>query len=113
MRDEPLRWTARPGSRDGVTVLELDGPLTLVNIFEFQRVLVEITPALTVVDLARVPYMDSAGLGVLINFYVSAEKNGRRTALAGANDRVEALLDMTRVRELLRSVNTVDDAEAL
>ena len=113
MRDEPLQWTARPGGRDRVTVLELTGPLTLTNIFEFQKSLAETKPALTVIDLSRVPYMDSAGLGVLINFYVAAEKNGRRTALAGANERVDALLEMTRVRELLRSVRTVAEAEAL
>ena len=112
MRDEPLHWMMRPGSRDGVAVIVLDGPLTLGNIFDFQKELVEVRPAAAVIDMTRVPYMDSAGLGVLMNFYVAAEKNGRHVALAGANDRVSAILDATRVRELLRSSATVEEAEA-
>ena len=56
--------------------------------------------------------MDSAGIGVLINYYVSAEKNGRRMALASANDRIVALLDLTKVRNLLRSFPSVAEAEA-
>ena len=112
MRDEPLQWTSRPGASDGVTVLELSGPLTLGNIFEFQKTLAEVKGPVTIVDMASVPYMDSAGLGVLMNFYVAAEKNGRRTALANANARVEALLESTRVKELLRSSASVEAAEA-
>ncbi len=102
MRDEPLKWSSRPGDRAGVLVLELAGPLTLGNIFDLQSRLHDLTDPVTIVDMTRVPYMDSAGLGVLMNFYVSAEKNGRRIALAGVNERVCALLDLTRVRELLR-----------
>jgi len=63
-----------------------------------------------VFDLSGVPYMDSAGIGILINYYVSAEKNGRRMALAGANERVEALLELTKVRNLLRTFGTAEEA---
>ncbi len=112
MRDEPLTWTSRPGGGDGVTVLELTGPLTLGNIFELQKMLAELKEQVTILDLSGVPYMDSAGLGVLVNFYVAAEKNGRRTALAGANMRLDALIDATRLRELLRTSATVEEAKA-
>ena len=63
-----------------------------------------------VFDLSGVPYMDSAGIGVLINYYVAAEKNARRMALAGVNERVDALLELTKVKGLLRSFATVDEA---
>ncbi len=110
MRDEPLQWTTRPGSRDGVSVMELTGPLTLGNIFEFQAALAETKGPVTIVDMSQVAYMDSAGLGVLMNFYVAAEKSGRRVALACANGRICAMLDTTRVRELLRTSETVGEA---
>lgn len=93
-------------------MLELSGPLTMGNIFEFQKVLLEMRGLVTILDMSNVPYMDSAGLGVLVNFYTAAEKNGRRMALACANERLVALLDMTRVRELLRTSETVEAAEA-
>jgi hypothetical protein len=46
----------------------------------------------------------------LINYYVSAEKNDRRMALVAANERVEALLVLTKVQGLLRNFPTVEEA---
>ncbi|WP_035348983.1 STAS domain-containing protein [Edaphobacter aggregans] len=112
MDDAPLTYSRATGEREGLVVIKLTGPLTLKNIFEFQKNLAADPPQLTVFDLSDVPYMDSAGIGVLINYYVSAEKHGRRMALAGVNERVEALLDMTKVRNLLRSFPTTAEAEA-
>ena len=41
--------------------------------------------------------MDSAGLGLLMNYYVSAEGHGRKLLLAGANERIVSLMQMTKV----------------
>ena len=92
--------------------MKLTGPLTLQNIFEFQNELATNKPPMMIFDLSDVPYMDSAGIGVLINYYVSAERNGRKMALAGVNERVDALLVLTKVQKLLRSFSTVDEAVA-
>jgi anti-anti-sigma factor len=67
---------------------------------------------LLILDLTDSPYMDSAGLGLLMNYYVSAEKNGRKLLLAGANERIQALLQMTRVNLILRNYPTAAEAEA-
>jgi anti-anti-sigma factor len=112
MQDAPLTYTKDSGGREGLVIIKLSGPLTLRNIFQFQQDIAANPPQLTVFDLSGVPYMDSAGIGVLINYYVSAEKNGRRMALAGVNDRIDALLEMTKVRNLLRNFPTVAEAEA-
>jgi anti-sigma B factor antagonist len=112
MRDEPLTVTAVPGSGEGITILELHGPLTLPNTFAFQRDLAQQKPAVLILDLTEAPYMDSAGLGLLMNSYVSAEKNGRKFLLAGANERIQALLQMTKVHLILKNYPTAADAEA-
>jgi anti-sigma B factor antagonist len=112
MRDEPLTVTATPGSGDGITILELHGPLTLHNTFGFQRDLAQHKPAVLIIDLTESPYMDSAGLGLLMNCYVSAQKNGRKLLLAGANERIQALLQMTKVHLILKNYPTPADAEA-
>jgi anti-anti-sigma factor len=112
MRELPLTVTAAPGSGEGVTILELHGPLTLQNTFDFQHELTQHKPAILILDLTDSPYMDSAGLGLLMNCYVSAEKNGRKLLLAGANERIHALLQMTRVHLILKNYATAADAEA-
>jgi anti-anti-sigma factor len=112
MRDEPLAVTARSGLHEGTTILMLRGPLTLQNSFDFQHDLAQHKPAVLIIDLTESPYMDSAGLGLLMNSYISAEKNGRKLLLAGVNERIRALLEMTRVHLILKNYPTAADAEA-
>ena len=112
MRDEPLTVTAQSGLHEGTTILVLRGPLTLQNTFDFQKDLAQHKPALLILDLTESPYMDSAGLGLLMNVHVSAEKNGRRLLLAGANHRITALLETTKVNQILKNYATAADAEA-
>jgi anti-anti-sigma factor len=110
--DGPLSYSRSNGAREGVVVLTLDGPLTLRNIFAFQADLAVNPPSVMIFDLTKVEYMDSAGIGVLINYYVAAQKHGRRMTLVGANKRLDALLEMTKVKELLKNYATVEAAEA-
>jgi anti-anti-sigma factor len=112
MPDEPLTFTQRPGSRDGIQILSLSGPFTLGNMFQLQRVLQELRPPYLIFDISQVPYMDSAGLGLLVNFYVAAQKNGRKMAVAGTTPRIMALFEMTKVDSLMKLYPTVQDAEA-
>jgi anti-sigma B factor antagonist len=112
MRDEAMTYRISEGSKEDTMVVKLSGPLVLSNLFALQDELRTMKHRVTIFDLSESDYMDSAGLGVLVNFYVSAEKNGRRMALTGVNQRIEALLDMTHVKTLLRVFPTVEAAEA-
>lgn len=111
MPDEAMTYTLRPGSRDGVEILSISGPFTLGNMFEFQRALQEMKPTYLIFDISQVPYMDSAGLGLLVNFYVASQKHGRKMAVAGATSRIVTLFEMTKVDSLLKLYPTVEDAE--
>ncbi len=56
--------------------------------------------------------MDSAGLGLIMNYHVAASDHGRKLLLAAVNDRIKALFDMTKVNAVLTSFPTVEAAEA-
>jgi anti-anti-sigma factor len=112
MRDRELVYSINEGQRPGTIIIRLDGPLTLGNMFSFQTEVRTLQPPTTVFDLSSSEYMDSAGLGVLVNYYVSAERNGRKVALVGVNVRVHALLEMARVDKLLGVFPTIEEALA-
>jgi anti-sigma B factor antagonist len=112
MRDQPMSYTTVAGKREGTTILKLTGPLILSSLFGFQEEFRAMKPPVLIVDLSETPYMDSAGLGLIMNYYVSAANSGRQFLLAGANDRIHALLGLTRVSVLLRLFPSVEDAEA-
>jgi anti-anti-sigma factor len=111
MRDDSLTIDTSSGSRADAVVLRLQGPLTLSTLFSLQDALQAQTAHLTILDLSQVPYIDSAGLGTVLMFYVSAEKNGRKLALAGVSERVLSLIRMTRVDTVLSMFPSVEAAE--
>jgi anti-sigma B factor antagonist len=50
-----------------------------------------------VLDLARVPYVDSCGLGTMVQAYVSAHRAGGSVKLWNVTPRVRQLLRITRL----------------
>jgi anti-sigma B factor antagonist len=94
------------------SVLVFTGPFTLESLFEAQSQLRADTGETTVIDMTSVPYVDSAGIGALVNAHVSREKSGRRLVLAGVTERVRQTLEVTRVAQVFRFAPTVQDVDA-
>jgi anti-sigma B factor antagonist len=112
MSNEALTLESVPGQAPDCRILRLNGPLTLQGVFAFQNTLRADPPVALVLDLSGVPYMDSAGMGAIINYYVSCQRNGRKLVVAGVNGRVLELFRMTKVDGLLTITPTVAEAEA-
>jgi anti-anti-sigma factor len=110
MMNAKLIFSCHSANSNGVVVLKVTGPITLDNIVSFQSELSKNRPPVMVFDLSEVPYMDSSGVGVMISYYSTGKKEGRRMALAGVTERVTALLKLTKVLPLLRSYPTVEEA---
>ena len=108
MLNGPLKIEVLPGSHTGEIVLRLAGPLVLDNLFEFQRIWREHGAANIVVDLAQVPYVDSSGIGSLVNMHVSRQKIGGSARLIGVCERVKTVLIVTRVDKVL----TIEEASS-
>jgi anti-anti-sigma factor len=111
MPDQPLLIEETAGSRDGVRIFRLSGPLSLSNVFGFQaKVRADQSRAL-ILDFAAVPLADSAAIGALVGAYVSRQRDGRSLALVGVNQRIHHALEVTRVDNFFRFFDTVEDAE--
>ncbi len=111
MPQDPLVIEENPASDKGIRVLRLKGPVVISNLFEFQnKIRSNTTPAL-ILDMSNVPYIDSAGVGVLVGAYVSHSKDGRSLALAGVCDRIRSTLGITRVESFFRFFDSVPAAE--
>jgi anti-anti-sigma factor len=112
MPDQPLRVETIAGRRDGHRILRLTGPLTLSNLFEFQALVRAEKAAVMIIDLTQVPYIDSAGIGVLMGAHASREQAGRKLALAGVNQRVQQALEITKVFQFFSVYPSVAEAES-
>lgn len=94
----------------GATVLRLHGPLLLGNFFSFQSTVRADSAPLLIVDMADVPYIDSAGIGCLVGAQVSRANSGRTLVLVGAPDRVLTSLKVTKVFGLFKYAASVEAA---
>jgi anti-sigma B factor antagonist len=113
MRDEPLVYSTAPSSKEGALIMKLSGPLTLANMFTFQHDLKTADARVVILDLSEVPYMDSAGMGVILNFHVSSARKNQRMIVAATNTRVHSLFELTKVDKILMLAPTVEAAESL
>ena len=111
--DAPLTIERLEGKAPETRIFRLSGPLTLRNLFEFQAELrAGAPPRLTILELSGVPYMDSAGMGAVINYYVHCEKNGARMIAAGVGSRVLELFKLTRVDTVIPLAASLEEAES-
>ena len=114
MHSATLYIVVQPGRGVEEVCLRLSGPLVLDNLFAFQKSWREQTVPNILVDLTDVPYVDSSGIGSLVNLHVSRQKIGGNVDLAGVSERVMTVLMVTRVDKILniRDAKTITAASA-
>jgi anti-anti-sigma factor len=110
--DAPLTVERKDGKAPGTVIFRLNGPLTLRNMFDFQSMLRSgEPPAVTIIDLTDVPYMDSTGLGMIVRHYVRCQGKGVRLIAAGVSPRVLELFKLTKVEAVFSIAATVEEAD--
>ncbi|MCI0391973.1 MAG: STAS domain-containing protein [Acidobacteria bacterium] len=83
-----------------VTILELEGNLALEDNAKFRKRVTAIIDAgarKLIVNMARVKYMDSSGLGELISCYTTLQRMSGRIKLLHLSDRLQHLLVITKL----------------
>jgi anti-sigma B factor antagonist len=98
----------------GVTILELDGRVTLgEGSGQLRNKLKEsLSQGKTrlVLDLSEVAYIDSAGLGTLVAGFTSAQNQGATLKLAKLTNRFSEILHITKLVTVFEVFDTVEEA---
>jgi anti-anti-sigma factor len=111
--DAPLTIERKEGKAPGTRIYLLNGPLTLRNMFDLQAELRNDPPsAVSILDLSGVPYMDSAGMGLIVNHFTHCTGKGTRMFAVGVSPRVLELFKITRVDTIIPQAATIEEAEA-
>jgi anti-anti-sigma factor len=109
------------GRTPGTVIFRLSGPFTardmhaslspiaLRNTFESEEEGGQ--DVLHILDLTEVPYMDSAGLGMIVSHYVRCQGRGVRLVAVGVSSRVVQLLELTKVDKFFPRFDSVEDAD--
>jgi anti-anti-sigma factor len=111
--DDPLAIERKEGKSAGIAIYQLTGPVTLRNIFDLQTQLRSgDLPSAAILDLSGVPYMDSAGMGAIMNYYTHCQGKHVKLIVAGVSSRVMELFKMTRVDTVMTFAASTEEAEA-
>ncbi|HLR90425.1 MAG TPA: STAS domain-containing protein [Balneolaceae bacterium] len=87
----------------------MGGPDT-VSLNEKLHDLIESGKTNVVVDLARVKFMNSSGLGMLIGALTTMRKAGGDLRIANASDKIESLLIVTKLITVFKHFQSLDEA---
>jgi anti-sigma B factor antagonist len=111
--DDQLAIDSQLDEARGICTIKLTGPLLLSNMFDFQNRLRQEKSRGLIIDLSEVPYIDSAGIGVLVNGMVSCKNHDRTLVLAGVAERVMTVLRVTKTDQLFHFAASKEDAMEL
>lgn len=108
-----MKWTER--RVDGVVVIDLKGKLTLgsgdVRLRQIIRDLLDREEKAILLNLEKISYMDSAGVGELVASYTTATNRGADLKLLNLTAKIRDLLQFTQLISVFD--HYTDEAEAI
>lgn len=97
----------------GILVVEVDGQLVVGNRQVFKQLILDALDAgerRFVVDFTSTAYIDSSGLGVLVSLSKKIRDESGDLKLAGLNEDLKTLFELTKLDTLFNITATADEA---
>jgi anti-sigma B factor antagonist len=101
--------------KSGIVVVGVDGQLIVGNRQELKQKVLEALDGGArkfVVDFAKTGYIDSSGLGVLVSLSKKIREQGGELRLAGLNEDLQTLFELTKLDTLFAITRTAEEALA-
>ncbi len=99
----------------GVVVVGVDGQLIVGNRQELKQKVLDALEAggkKFVIDFTKTGYIDSSGLGVLVSLSKKIREQGGDLRLAGLNEDLQTLFELTKLDTLFAITKTPEEALA-
>jgi anti-anti-sigma factor len=110
MQAKKLDLSKHDSSNHELVVDKLDGELALETVSNFLRVMrLEPAPGL-VLDMSGVKFLDSAGVGALVQLFVHRRNQSQKFALAALTGQGNAVMEVSGLLKLLPVYPSVTEA---
>ena len=100
---------------DGIAVVNLTGRLNMVTAVQLREVVASAVaeghPRIAI-DLSKVDFIDSSGLGALISGLKTARQAGGDLRIAAPNEQVKLVLQLTNMERVLTAYESAESAFA-
>jgi anti-sigma B factor antagonist len=101
-----------PGFQGSPRVTRLEGKLCVETVHDFIQNLRPEPAAHLVLDMSGVSFLDSAGVGALVQLFVHRRNGGKTFALAGLTKQGNAVMQVAGLTKLLPTHPSVEEALA-
>jgi anti-sigma B factor antagonist len=108
-----MSFTVRKDEEKGVVIIGVDGQLIVGNRHELKKQVLDAVEAgdtKFVIDFTATGYIDSSGLGVLVSLAKKVREAGGDLRLAGLNDDLRTLFELTKLDTLFGIVDSIEEA---
>jgi anti-sigma B factor antagonist len=108
-----MSFTVRKDEGKGVVIVGVDGQLIVGNRHELKKQVLDAVEAgdtKFVIDFTATGYIDSSGLGVLVSLAKKVREAGGDLRLAGLNDDLKTLFELTKLDTLFSIMNSTEEA---
>ncbi|CAM2065918.1 Anti-sigma factor antagonist [Sulfidibacter corallicola] len=98
---------------DDITIIAIDGMVTIGSdqkLADTFREQIARNRHQIVLDMTRVKYIDSLGIGQIAGGYTSLDEVGGQLVLARTNTKIKELLRLTGLQNHIKTFDTVEDA---
>jgi anti-sigma B factor antagonist len=110
-----MSFTVRKDEAKGVVIIGVDGQLIVGNRHDLKKKVLDAMEAgerKFVVDFTATGYIDSSGLGVLVSLAKKVREAGGDLRLAGLNEDLRTLFELTKLDTLFTLMDSVEEAVA-
>ncbi len=103
-------------SKDGVVILTLSGKMMLdgksASLHDYVKNLIKESKTKVVIDMGKITWFGSTGLGALLASYTSLKDNGGDLKVARATRKIQSVFMFTQIIKVLENYESVDEAIA-
>jgi anti-sigma B factor antagonist len=97
---------------NGTLIVRLSGKFSLETVSTFLQELRPVPAEKLVLDMSGVSFLDSAGVGALVQLFVHRRNQSKKCAVAALTQQGSAVLQVAGLTKLLPTFATVEDASA-
>ena len=112
MQPVHLELVKLPESNGNQIAMRLEGKLSLETVHNFIQTLRPEPAAKLILDMSGVSFLDSAGVGALVQIFVHRRSKGQSFTLTGLTKQGSAVIQVAGLSKLLPIYGTVADALA-
>ncbi len=103
----------RSKEKDGLVVLELQGEIDMSNSPILRTKILDVfqgTPTIFVINMTDIGYMDSSGLGTLVEALKWSHRKNTQLRLVGVCDNVKSVFEISRLTSIFQFYDSEEDA---